>query len=253
MKYLILAVLFISVSLAAQDLSVQDLLKQGDDAFDAFDNERAMVSYLKAYEADNSNCEALWKITRAYVDLGEELEGDEQKEHYKKADEYADLAITTCPDDADAHLFKSVALGRVALVSGKKEQVQLSATVKEEAMKALELDPNKDVAHHVLARWHRKVANLGRIQRGFAKVLYGGLPDASNEKAIEHFKKAIELNPSFLNHYLELGLTYEETEEWQKAKEQYDKVLELPATSSDDEEHKKAARERLEKISKKLD
>jgi len=255
MKKLVAVLLVLVVCVYAQDSldsTVAGHMQKGDVAYDNYDNESALEYFLLAYQADTTNCEATWKVSRSYVDVGEFAEEKKQKEYYAEGDKFARKAIALCPDNADAHLSLSVAVGRVALISGKKKQVQLSAVVKEEAMKALELDPSNDIAHHVLARWHRKVANLGGLQKTFAKILYGGLPDASNEKAIEHFQKAIELDPDYVNHHLELGLTYEEVDEWELAKAEYDKVLELPVSSSDDEEYKKTAAERLEKVNKKI-
>jgi len=250
------AVLFILVVCAYAQESIDstftDYMQKGDEAYDAYDNETALQNYLLAYQADTTSCEATWKVSRGYVDVGEFAEENKQKEDYASGEKFARLAIAICPDNADAHLSLAVAVGRVALISGKKKQVKLSAVVKDESLKALELDPNKDIAHHVLARWHRKVANLGGIQKVFAKILYGGLPDASNEKSVEHFKKAIELKPTYINHHLELGLTYEEMKEWELAKAEYEKVAELPISSSDDEDHKKTAAEQLEKVNKKL-
>ncbi len=245
-------VLAIGIVMVQASEDVAQYLAKGDSAFDVLDNETALQNYLQVYKADSMNCEALWKISRAYVDIGENAEEQKQKDDYAKSEHFARLAVKRCPNNADAHLFLSVALGRVALISGKKQQVQMSKEVKEEAMKSLELAPDKDIAHHVLARWHRKVANLSGIQKTFAKILYGGLPDASNEKAVEHFQIAIKLNPTYINHHLELGLTYEETKEWQLAKEEYEKCLALPITASDDPDHKKMATERLAVVEKKL-
>ena len=41
--------------------------------------------------------------------------------------------------------------------------------------------------------------------------------------------------------------------EWQLAKDEYDKVLELPISDADDTMHKKDAEEELQKVNKKLD
>ncbi len=233
--------------------TTEELLAAGDAAYDNHDNEAALVQYLAAFETDDTNCEAAWKISRAYADIGDDkTDKNERTENFNKAEEYARKAIALCPDSDMAHLYLSIAVGRVALMSGKKKQVQLSQTVKDEAEKAIELNPENDIAHHVYARWHRKVATLSGIAKTFAKVLYGGLPPASLDDAVKHFKKAIELKPDYINHYLELGITYEMMKEWQKAKEAYDKVLELPATERKDPEYKKEAKERLKKVEGKL-
>ena len=252
MKKMVWVILLLAAGVWAQDITPEALIAKGDAAVDAFDNQAALDFYTQALKLDSANCEALWKASRTCADLGEVLKDDDQKDYYRKANDYADKAIAACPDNSNAHLFKSVAIGRVALISGKKEQVQLSAVVKAEAEKALELDPNSDIAHHVLGRWHRKVANLSGVQKMFAKILYGGLPDASNEQAVKEFQTAIKLNPGFINHHLELGLTYEDMKQWEKAKEEYEAVLALPKTNADDDEHKAVAKEHLEKVMKKI-
>jgi tetratricopeptide (TPR) repeat protein len=227
-------------------------IAKGDQFYDQFKNEEALQQYQMAYEADTLNCEALWKLTRAHVDVGEVSDEEEQRTHYYTAETFGRKAVAACPDNSDTHLQLAIAIGRVALMEGGKKKVSLSGEVKSEAEKAIELNPNDDIAHHVLARWHREVANLSGILKAFAKILYGGLPPASNEEAIEHFKKAIEIAPDHINHHLELGITYEEIKEWALAKAEYDKVMELPVSDSDDPDHKKEAEERLKKVEGKI-
>jgi tetratricopeptide (TPR) repeat protein len=243
--------LILLVSLVSAQ-TVEEFMAKGDAAFDAFENVAALKAYKAAVALDSANCDALWKTARAHIDVGENAEEDIQKLNYYSAEKIARKAIVVCPDNDMAHLELAVAVGRVALMEGGKKKVELSREVKSEALKALELDPNNDIAHHVLARWHREVANLSGMLKMFAKMLYGGLPEASNETAVEHFTKAAEIDPSFLNHHLELGITYEKMKEWAKAKECYDKVIEFPEKDSDDGKHKAEAKERLKKVAKKV-
>lgn len=233
--------------------TVEEYIAAGDAAHEKFDHETALKNYLAAFAADASNCEAAWKISRAYADIGDEKEGkDERSTYFHKAEEYARTAIDLCPESDMAHLSLSIAIGRVALMAGKKEQVQLSQAVKEEAEKAIALNPENDTAHHVYARWHRKVATLSGVAKAFAKVLYGGLPPASLEKAEEHFKKAIALKPDHINHYLELGITYEDMKEWSKASAAYEKAASLEATGRMEIKYKAEAAERQKNIANKL-
>ena len=241
--------------LAAQQVppsSEESYIAKGDSARDIFDQQEALKNYQLAYQIDSTNCEALWKISRAHVDIGEESDKKLQKENYYTAEKFARKAVAQCPDNADAHLTLAIAVGRVALLEGGKKKVELSKEVKAEAEKALELNPDKDIEHHVLARWHREVANLSGFLKVFAKILYGGLPPASVDKAVEHFEKAVVLNPGFVNHHLELGITFQEMKEWQKAKEQYELVQQLPEKESDDKRHKEDATERLIEVNKKI-
>jgi tetratricopeptide (TPR) repeat protein len=239
--------------LIAQDVDVVlDYIQKGDAAEDDFDNETALKFYTMALSEDSTNCIAMWKVSRAHVNVGEVLEGEEQSDHYRQAEAYARKAVAACPEIADTHLALAIAAGRVALISGSKTKVRLSKVVKESALKCLELDPTNDIAHHVLARWHREVTNLSGLAKTFAKILYGGLPPASYEEAVQHFKKAIELKPEYINHHLELGITYEDMGEWELAKTEYEKVAELPIDDSDDPDHKEEAEQRLQNVLKKL-
>lgn len=232
----------------AQD--VAQLIASGDKAYAEFNNEEALNYYQQAVQADPTNYEALWKLARAYVDVGERLKDkDKRSEFYKKSEEYARKAVEVNPDGAEGHLYLSIALGRVALDAGPKERIRLSKEIKAEVDKALELDPNNDIAWHVLGRWHRKLSSLSWIERGFANTFLGGVPkEASMDKAVECFQKAIELNPGHINHHLELAITYEKIGNKEAAKAEYQKVLDLPKTDADDDLHKEEARKRLKKL-----
>ena len=96
-----------------------------------------------------------------------------------------------------------------------------------------------------MAVWNQEISNLGSILKMFASILYGGLPKTSHEAAIENLQKAIEIRPDKVIHRIQLGIVYEEVKEWQLAKEQYEKALELPVLDSDDPDRKELAKERL--------
>lgn len=232
----------------AQDATY--FIAKGDSAFKALDNQSALKFYEKALKADPNNYMAAWKLSRAYVDVGETLKDkDQRKNYYKKAEEFARKAIELKPDGAEGHLYLSIALGRVALDAGAKERIRLSKEIKAEVDKALELDPNNDIAWHVLGRWHRKLSSLSWVERKFANMFLGGVPkEASMEKAVECFKKAIELNPGHINHHLELAKTLEKMGRKQEAIAEYKKVVELPQTDADDAKYKKEAHKRLAKL-----
>ncbi len=245
---ILLVFIFAVTALMAQ--TAQEWIQKGDEAYAKLDNQAALNAYQKAVELDPNNYEALWKLSRAYVDVGETLKDkDKRREYFKKAEEFARKAIEVNPDGSKGHLSLSVALGRVALDASPKERIRLSKEIKAEVDKALQLDPNDDIAWHVLGRWHRKLATLSWIEKKFANIFLGGVPkEASLEKAAEAFQKAIELNPNHINHHLQLAITYEKMGQKEKAIAEYKKVLELPIKDADDPEHKAYAKERLEDL-----
>lgn len=239
---------FFSLIPSARPQTVEQFIAQGDSAYAKFDLQEALQAYKQAVQLDSTNCEALWKLAQAYVDVGEKQPEKQQAQYYWTAERFARRAVELCPDNADAHFILAVALGRVALLVGGKRKVQMSREVKEEAERAIELNPKHDGALHVLARWHREVANLSGFLKLAAKVVYGGLPPASNEKAVEYFKRAIEVKPEHINHHLELGRTYQMMKQYDLARQEYQKVLELPVSDPDDPEFKEEAKRLLKDI-----
>ena len=80
-------------------------------------------------------------------------------------------------------------------------------------------------------------------------LFLGGVPDdASDENAVNAFKKAIEFKPYHINHHLELGITYEMMGLDEEAAACFQKCLDLPKSDSDDEKYKKQAQEMLEDL-----
>ncbi len=242
----LLALLFVN-GFAQEDINT--LFANGDSLFNLFDNEAALENYQKAYDLDSTNYGVCWKLSRTYVDVGETLQDEARADYYQKSNFYAQKAVELNPEGARGHRTFSIAIGRVALDAGAKERVRLSKEVKKEADMAIKLDPNDDIAYHVLGRWNRKLANLSWIERGFANMFLGGVPeDASEENAATAFKKAIEINPGYINHHLELGLTYEMMDMEEEAKAEYQKCLNLPKSSAADDKHKVTAQEKLDDL-----
>ena len=79
--------------------------------------------------------------------------------------------------------------------------------MKENIEKALELNPNDGASWHVLGMWHTGVANLNFVMKAALKALFGGMPEASHEKAIECFLKADAAKPN-LSTTVELAKVY---------------------------------------------
>lgn len=217
-----------------------------------FDNEKALAEYLQAYQADTSNCTALWRIAEAYINLGEEAEKSIKSQYYYMGEKWAKRAVNSCPCTANGYFFVAVASGQLALYDGGKNKVNRSKEVKAAAEKALELDPNHHGAYHILGRWHTELASLNWFLKAAAKIVYGGVPPgASYEAAVANFKKAIEISPNWINHHRQLGELYMRMKEWELARQEFKLALQLPIADHEDERHKKKCRKLLKKIQNK--
>ncbi len=249
-----LLICLITVPLIAQ-VSVSDSVAKylaiGDEMGTRWDHKSSTVAYLKVLEFDPKNYEASWKAGDEYTEVANKLPEDQKKQkeiYFDKARELCEQAISINPNGWEGYFRLSVALGRLALFRGGKEKINLSKRIKVEADKAVELNPQADLAYHVLGRWHQNLANLSWVLKSFAKVLYGGVPPGSNEEAVAMFKKAIEINPTHIEHYLELARTYEFMGKKDLMREPLAKVLALPPLEEDDNPFKEEAGQMLKKL-----
>lgn len=222
---------------------------EGDSLHAAFDTDGALKAYLKANEEDPDNTTYIWKIVREYVDKGVFADGDDEiKANYKEAEEWARKCVALAPEDGYCHLYLAIAVGRVALFEGGKTKVNLSKEVKEEATRSIELNPNLDGAYHVLARWNREVIALPWYLKAAVKIIYGGLPPASNEDAVKNFKIAMELRPDRMLHYFELGVTYKYMDDKENARINFEKTISMDLVEREDEGRQEEAKEFLSKL-----
>jgi len=173
---------------------------------------------------------------------------EESEASYMEAVEISRRALEVDSDDAEGWYQLGKALGRLALFRGGKEKVNMSKEIKEAFETAISHDSLHASAIHGLARWNREVANLSFILKAAAKIVFGGLPPASNEQAVTLFLRAIEIEPQDCAHHLELGKTYLEMREKDQAAESFETVLRLPNSDPDDEEWKAEAEQLLSKI-----
>ena len=222
---------------------------EGDSLRAAFDTDGALKAFLKANEEDPDNTTYIWKIVREYADKGVFADGDDEiKANYKEAEEWARKCVAMAPEDGYCHLYLAIAVGRVALFEGGKTKVNLSKEVKEEATRSIELNPNLDGAYHVLARWNREVIALPWYLKAAVKIIYGGLPPASNEDAVKNFKMAMDLRPDRMLHYFELGITYKYMDDKENARINFEKTISMDIIERKDESRQEEAKEFLSKL-----
>jgi len=259
-KRIILAVVAAFFVLAAGFALAQtadENLKKGDDFYAQHKDAEALEAYLAAVQADPNSYEAAWKACRSMIDNGDLADvnakgGEEkQKKFYKDSETYGRKAVALNPNDTWGHFYLSAALGKYALLLGKKEQIAISREIKAEIEKAIQIDPNNDLAYHALGRWHRRVAEIGGATRFFGSILFGSIPKGTFEEAAAALKKATELKPDFVEHHLELARTYMEMDKYKEAADEFQKAIDLPATTSKDPDYKKEAADEIVKAKRK--
>ncbi len=243
----LLLCLLLTASLRAAD--VQPLLDQAREAETRLESARALELYLQADAARPEDPFILQKIARQYSDLTtEQTTAADKKRYAQTALDYALRAVALDPRNPVNVLSLAVCHGKLAVYSDTRTKVQYSRLVKEEAERALALDPNYAWAHHILGRWHHEVASLGLTARWAVRLFYGGLPDASVEAAVQHLEKAVALEPDELNHHLELGFAYAAAGRTAEARTAWERGLTMPERGRHDTAAKRRARDVLESM-----
>lgn len=217
-----------------------------------YDFQRAWAAYRAAARSDSTSYELWWRLAKTASDRGQRFEYDQQKAKaeaaYAEAVSASRRAALLEPDGWQGHAGLAANLGRLALFEGGKARIRLAREVRQEADRALLLNPGDDRSWHVLARWNRTLAQLSFIERTAAKLVYGGVPEgASMNDAVTDFEQAIALEPRSANHHLELGRTYLALGLKDKARAELEASIASPRTSAFDEEYRSEARLLLRK------
>ncbi|MCW9707161.1 hypothetical protein [Fodinibius salsisoli] len=244
---LLIGLLVLPGLLLAQEHSM--LEGRADSLYEKHEEEQALELYEQILTKSPENFEALWRGSFLYSRLGNRQEGkDRQKEYYNKAIDLAEQALAVDSTHTQSNFVMSVAMGRKALISGAREKVSASRAIKKYADRAIEYDSTNAGAWHVLGRWHFKVANLSWLERAAANTLFGGIPDASNEKAAEYIQKAITLDEDYVLYYFDLARAYRELDKEVQAIETCQKAIELPVLVPGDMEIKQQCKELIEDL-----
>lgn len=249
MKILLIP-LFVWLAVIPARADYDELVKDGDARDAKFQSDEALKYYLPAEKLNPKDVDLLVKISRQYALRMNDLPKDADKiASGRTALAYAERAVAVAPDRCDPNLCVAICLGKLTPFLGNRESIEASRQIKISADKAVKFDPKNDYAWHILGRWHQSLANIGGATRLLAGAIYGGLPAASNETAVECFKKAMALNPGRLVHVVELGRTYALMGRKAEAKKYLEAGLAMPNKEKDDPETKQRGRASLKEIS----
>jgi len=226
-----------------------DLVRQADAAQARQDSRHALELLQTADGLRPNDALILQKIARQYSDLVIEQSDVAGKKHYAEiALEYSQRAVQLNPKDPVNILSLAVCHGKLALYSETRDKVRYSRLIREEAERALALDPGYAWAHHVLGVWNYEVASLGGTTKFLARLFYDELPTGSMAESARHLRRATELDPDEMNHWLELGFAEAALGRIEEARTAWNHGLAMPARGPHDEPPKQRARAALAKL-----
>ena len=198
--------IFISITYANE---FNNLIASGNICYKNLDNQNALNYYQKAYQLDNNNFEALMKMVRALIDVGEDLRSDKAIPFFEQSVTFAEKLLNKYPQQPESWFYCGLAYTtEAAYQKDLKTKVQEADKAYNLINKALELSPNYAEALVVKGAYIREIANLNVILKTIAEYLYGKLPDCSNDGALALFFKALPLYPESKLINYEIAKTY---------------------------------------------
>jgi len=244
------ALRFAGLCLVAFPLHAQqadDHVALGIVATEARDLPAALQHFEAALKRDSSNYEANWRAALTLGLLGDpvpmKVKSARRDSLYARAERYAQRAVKANPAGADGHFALAASLGRAALMVGPEEKVRRASVIRNEALRALAIDPRQDGAYHIMGRWNAEVMRLPGIGRFVAKHFLGGrvFDQASWPNAIAYMRKAVELAPGRIYHHLALADIYLDTGQRREAEAQLHLVDSLPVREAMDTNYRQQA------------
>ena len=135
-----------------------------------------------------------------------------QKKDFENAKQIFEDLLKNNPEVADAHALLGQALGELAQSTADlNKKIQYGMEAFREFARALEIEPDNPYA---------------LVARGYARLMVPP-PLGGVDMAIEDFNLVINKHPEFIDAYIGLAEAYSKKGDQEKAKEYFNKVLEL--------------------------
>jgi tetratricopeptide (TPR) repeat protein len=189
----------------------------------------AIRTYESVLSESPRDTSILWRLSRAYVCVGEVEENVPQRVTLmKKAESYARSCIAVDPGNWQGHTWLGAALGYLALDTGVQEQIALSRDLLRETEVALSLNPQNDIALSIRGSFFRALGNVGWFKRQMAKIFLGDIPEGGFVEAEKSLQEAVALAPDIMRHEYELGVLYMDMGRTREACEAFQRASLLP-------------------------
>lgn len=219
------------------------------DALEAENRPQEALAVLQ--EADRRSprqADILFRLAKHYDRLSRQAAPGTADRLLAASHDAATRAVEADPANAQARLALAIASGRLARKESPRRQIELSRLIQSEAEEAVRLDPDNDIAWHVLARWNFEMATINPVLRKLAQAIYGKLPAASTARAEFCFRQAIAVGPPRVMHHVEYGLMLAALGRKKDARKQLEIGINLPPKDQEDEESQKRARQALDRL-----
>lgn len=190
------------------------------------------------------------KLAELSCNIGNRKTDPLQKiQYYKEAQHYAGVARSADSANGEVLYISAMVYDKLSEVEEKKEALAEDIKLaKFYITKAIGANANNGRYYHLLGRWHLAMLNLNPVKKTAVKLLYGGLPPASIDSAIEYMEKCKSTEPYYCLNFYDLGRAYNFNRQYEKAMAVLTQLQKLPTRKQDDPEIKKQGAALLQQL-----
>jgi tetratricopeptide (TPR) repeat protein len=212
---LVVIVLLVPLRASAETpvADAQALISRYDEDLTAIDRARDLLEGALKRESPVETMIMLSYVSFLWGDI-RATTPEEKLAAYARGRELGKRAVELAPRNHDAHLWYAINTGRWGQTKGVLRSLFLLPTLREEIEILLELDPRSVRAHALAGNVYTEVP-------GF----FGG----DKEKAEEHFKKGLAIDPKFTVLRIDLARLYIATDRYAEARRELQRVIDEPA------------------------
>jgi len=245
--------LFLPIVLCAPFIAytqdVAALLRQATQLEAQFREEEALPVYQEVLHRQPDQVLALCRCSDLCCRIGNrQTDKDKKVAYFKEGNAYARSAWRLDSTNSEVNIVMAFSLARMALIQSGKERITTAKDIKRYAENAIRYDPKNYKAWHILGRWNYEVSNLNPVERFFARLFYGALPEASLGDAIASYEKSKVLKPDFMLNYYELARCYRRDGQKDKAIRLLRQMDALRDEMYDDHQIRQQGRELLKEL-----
>jgi tetratricopeptide (TPR) repeat protein len=216
-------------------ISPPSSLERGDQEFARINYTLAGAIYDSVLIGSADSADALWRLARVYVCMGDVAPQDQKLDLYRQAEVFAQRCILADSMKSEGHTWRAAALGNIAMFEGGKTKVKLCYVIKKELDCSISLNPDDDIAYSILGSYYMALGSVNWIERQLAAIFLGTLPKGGYEESERALKKAIALAPGAIRHHFELGDLYMQQDRNREALEEFQQVVALPVRLASDQ------------------
>lgn len=171
---------------------------------------KTLIDELSKETSDASVLAVYCNALTEYANWG--VKEEEKEKIYSQAVEVGEKAVKLDPNNGYAHYVLGAAIGRLAQFKGIVKSLFMLGDFDKHISKAIELEPTLYTAYIAMGMRYRDVP----------------WPMNNYKKSEYYLKKAAEIETGYVNAYYELGMLYKVWKKYDRAREMFEKVIEMP-------------------------